>query len=623
MGGAARRVSHVVAVGGIPMGATHPIRIQSMTTTDTMDTQGTVDQVVRLADAGCDYVRLTVPNVAAATHLAVLKKRLQACGCSVPLVADVHFTPAAAEIAARYVEKVRINPGNYTDNKRFATVDTSADVYAAALDRLRAKLLPLLQTCQDHGTALRIGTNHGSLSDRIMSKYGDTPLGMVESALEFVRICEDVRFDAIVLSMKSSQPQVMVHAYRLLSARLAQGSHLPYPLHLGVTEAGDGLTGRMKSALGIGTLLAEGLGDTIRVSLTEAPEREVPVAQALCALTPPQRPPQTTMSYDRIPTHGVNTAAPQFGNIPLNHLPPRVIIQSPNPTTLTPDTLGYGSDGDDAENPTEQRCDYYYTPTYLPLLAPVSQIIPYTHYAKAISAADAATCLPYVSADAPVDWVHHIAPDQPTLLEITAHTPIPFHYLAARSALILVIEAGDLAATATQLNALRDQGYTHPIVLRYTTECPEDELPIRLGAHLGPLLLDGHGDALWINYPDPAVATTQAFILLQAARLRITETDYIACPSCGRTLFDLEQTTHLIREATAHLKGLKIAIMGCIVNGPGEMADADYGYVGVGKGKITLYRGKTIVQRGIDSDHAVDALIDLIKADDKWTEPAK
>jgi (E)-4-hydroxy-3-methylbut-2-enyl-diphosphate synthase len=616
-----RYLTREVKVGELIIGGNHPIRVQSMTTTDTMDTDATVAQSIRMIEAGCELVRITAPSINESKNLKTIKSELQKRGYHVPLVADIHFTPNAAEMAARIVEKVRVNPGNYADKKKFETIDYNDSTYNAELERIRERFIPLVKICKEYGTAMRIGTNHGSLSDRILSRYGDTPLGMVESAMEFLRICEDHSFFNIVLSMKASNAKVMVQAYRLLVLKM-QEEGMNYPLHLGVTEAGEGEDGRIKSAAGIGTLLEDGLGDTIRVSLTEDPEFEIPVAQALVAryinreklqkLIPPIDYSATDKSdiipYDpcdysrRITNEVINIG---------NHKVPVVVgdlsnEKNINPASLKP--LGYDySEKLDKWNLSDQACDFIFTGKNK-----IQFEIPGT--LRQLNLTDSKKI-----ADT----------DSYNFIEINIDDIFNKDFLNRKdifSNTIFVLTTSNEHGMAEQRRAfieLMRMKCNQPVIIKrsYATNDP-DLLALYASTDFGGLLLDGFGDGLWIDSPDcpPGKINSIAFGILQATRTRISKTEYISCPSCGRTLFDLQETTAKIRARTSHLKGVKIGIMGCIVNGPGEMADADYGYVGTGIGKITLYKGRDVVERNIDALLAVDALIDLIKKNGDWVE---
>lgn len=629
-----RRETVEVNVGEVPMGAHHPIRVQSMTTVDTMDTQGSVEQAIRMVEAGCEYVRITAPSIKEAQNLERIRKELHQRGYRVPLVADIHFTPNAAELAARLVEKVRINPGNYVDKKRFEQIDYTEDAYQAELDRIRQKFTPLVKICKEYGTAMRIGTNHGSLSDRIMSRYGDTPLGMVESALEFLRICEDLNYYNIVLSMKSSNPQVMVQAYRLLVQKLDAEGLKPYPLHLGVTEAGEGEDGRIKSAVGIGTLLEDGLGDTIRVSLTEAPEAEIPVARKLvdrykdraghAPIPPVGQYPIDPFSYTRR-----NTC--ETVNIGGQHVP-RVIADFSGKGTLAPASLfavGYHyAVALDKWNITDLACDYVYTGDQrVDFAIPGTLGLIYDYRTWKECSDQEERVYPLIEAEL-LSQSMPLSPQlnfvRATLADVRSDL---LGVLRGNSTFVLVVETTNAHGMAEQRKLITDlieAGLQTPVIIRRSySGLDAESFQLYAATDLGGLLLDGMGDGIMISAEscggDKLVNET-AFNILQATRTRISKTEYISCPSCGRTLFDLQETTAKIRARTFHLKGIKIGIMGCIVNGPGEMADADYGYVGSGPGRITLYKGKEVVKRNVPSAQAVDELIEIIRGDGKWIE---
>jgi len=630
-----RRKTIEVRIGDIPLGGNNPIRIQSMTTIDTMDTKGSVEQTIRMVEAGCEYVRITAPSVKEAQNLEVIKKELRNRGYRVPLIADIHFTPNAAELAARLVEKVRINPGNYADKKRFEEIEYTDASYEAELERIRQKFTPLVKICKEYGTAMRIGTNHGSLSDRIMSRYGDTPLGMVESALEFLRICEDLSYHDIVLSMKSSNPQVMVQAYRLLVQKLDEEGFKPYPLHLGVTEAGDGEDGRIKSSVGIGTLLEDGLGDTIRVSLTEEPEAEVPVAQALAnryrernnhqPIPPIGHYPIDPFAYSRRVTHEVLNIG--------GHQVPRVIADLSSREKVTPATLfavGYNySVSLDKWNITDMGCDYLYLgENIIDFEIPGTLGVIYD-YNTWLSKKHKDRVYPYMEADQFIGTQEFSR--QATFVHTFLHdlTPGFLEKLKVTPSAILLVDTNNHHGMAEQRKLFTDlinAGCRNPVVISRTYKnLTAESLQLYSATDFGALLIDGLGDGIFIRSESAGgdkMVNETAFNILQATRTRISKTEYISCPSCGRTLFDLQETTAKIRSRTFHLKGIKIGIMGCIVNGPGEMADADYGYVGSGPGRITLYRGKEVVKRNVPSAKAVDELIEIIRSDGNWIEPA-
>ena len=629
-----RFVTREVQIGDTPMGAHHPIRIQSMTTTDTMDTLGTVEQTIRMVESGCEYVRITAPSIKEAENLANIKKELRLRGCNVPLVADIHFTPNAAELAARIVEKVRVNPGNYADKKKFENIAYTDAAYQGELSRIYDKFSPLVKICKEYGTAMRIGTNHGSLSDRIMSRYGDTPHGMVESAMEFIRICEDMNFYNLVISMKSSNTQVMVQAYRLLvQTMVAEGMN--YPLHLGVTEAGDGEDGRIKSAVGIGTLLADGLGDTIRVSLTEDPEFEAPVAKALADRYLPRLLQEELPANS--PLRGLGGYSPfqhkrrltdEIENLG-GHQVPRVIINLENENLKDPailNAVGFNYSALlDKYNLSDQACDMVYLGNQLPSFSfpgGLKQLYNYTTWLKLV---DKQNCHPlfslteYLNAeqkDVKLNFVEVLAEE----LAVEQLKDL------AQVVLVLTTKAENAMQTIRQAFVqLLEAGLKLPVIIERNFDGLNlEEFQLYSATDLGGLLIDGFGDGVWINAKGIplAVINSTSFGILQATRTRISKTEYISCPSCGRTLFDLQETTQAIRSRTSHLKGVKIGIMGCIVNGPGEMADADYGYVGAGVDRITLYRGQEVVKKNVKTANAIDELIGIIREDGNWIEKA-
>jgi (E)-4-hydroxy-3-methylbut-2-enyl-diphosphate synthase len=667
-----RFVTREVFIGDVPMGGNNPIRIQSMTTTDTMNTIGTVEQSIRMVDAGCEYVRITAPSIKEAQNLAEIKKQLRQRGYNVPLVADIHFTPNAAEVAARIVEKVRVNPGNYADKKKFDQIDYTDLQYQGELERIYQKFAPLVKICKEYGTAMRIGTNHGSLSDRIMSRYGDTPQGMVESAMEFMRMCETLNYYNLVISMKSSNPQVMVQAYRLLvETMVAEGMN--YPLHLGVTEAGDGEDGRIKSAVGIGTLLEDGLGDTVRVSLTEEPEAEAPVAIALVKRYAKRSQESRVKNQDNItpsPLERVGVRHNPYEFIRRHtyeanafiggHMVPRVVIDLSQKNLKDPSVLndaGYlYAPLLDKYNMAEQSVDFVYLADELPsfnLPGNLKQLYNYPTWQKL---ADKTMCHPVFTLREYVE-----ANDHSSALNLVKIKPADidsddFDALPFDQSLIFVLETNASHGMADQRSfffKMEELGLDVPVIIKrdYLFESGEEkpeigsqkseieseiprlshishltsnisDLQLYSATDLGALLVDGFGDGIWIDAPQipTNIITSTAFGILQATRSRISKTEYISCPSCGRTLFDLMVTTQMIRSRTSHLKGLKIGIMGCIVNGPGEMADADYGYVGSGTDKVTLYRGKEAVKKNISSANALDELIGIIKDDGNWVE---
>jgi len=640
-----RRETVQVQVGDLSIGSQSPIRVQSMTTTDTMDTLGSVSQIIKLVEAGCELVRLTAPSINEAKNLAEIKAVLKQKGVKIPLVADIHFTPNAAEMAARIVEKVRINPGNYADKKRFDVIEYTDAAYQEELDRIRQKFVPLIKICKEYGTALRIGTNHGSLSDRIMSRYGDTPHGMVESAMEFLRIANEEGYHNIVLSMKSSNPQVMVQAYRLLVKTMNE-ANLHYPLHLGVTEAGDGKDGRIKSALGIGALLEDGIGDTIRVSLTEDPEFEIPVARDLV-----NRYQNRNGFKIENPVVALNNQLPlvdtdskttwnpfEFTKLKSNevlqiggaHVPRIVADFSMNQTLQTTDlaAIGYHYEPvSDKWKMTELGADFIFlgdkqSDFMLPMgLSAIFNAETWFKIANKIGAYPLFKLEELASNKAYSSGINfiQIGTSQLSIENIVKINSVPHAVLMLSSS-----AQAQLMDLKNAIFYLKQQGFKGPILIQYHTDLPFEQVMLQVAADFGTLLIDGMGEGLMISASSCLSEDLNdlAFGICQAARARISKTEYISCPSCGRTLFDLQETTAKIRKVTDHLKGVKIAIMGCIVNGPGEMADADYGYVGSGPGKITLYKGKEVVKKGVQSELAVQELIEIIKQNGDWSEPS-
>ena len=623
-----------VFIGDIPLGGNNPIRIQSMTTTDTMDTIATVEQTIRMVNAGCEYVRITAPSLKEAQNLLEIKKELKLRGYNVPLIADIHFTPNAAELAARIVEKVRINPGNYVDKKKFETIEYTQKEYDEEIERLHNRFTPLVKICKEYGTAMRIGTNHGSLSDRILSRYGDTPLGMVESALEFLRICEENNYHSIVLSMKASNTQIMVEAYRLLINKM-EAEGMNYPLHLGVTEAGDGEDGRIKSAVGIGTLLEDGIGDTIRVSLTEAPEFEAPVAIALANRYKGRENHQPIKEIDEIPFDPFRyhrRESLELIGIGGNNVP-RVVVDLSfakiekendlnsigyfydlatdkwNMTDMASDLIFLGDNPLPFSSPNSLRSVYNFE-TWLISKEKTSSYPFFTNYSSYKKEKDLAGIFNFVS------------------MKLNELTNESLEEIKNDPSLILIVETENLHGMAEQrrffFELIKHQIKNPVITKRVYKNITSEEFMLHAATDFGALLIDGLGDGVWAEVSSSEISAKECnrilFGILQASRVRTSKTEYIACPSCGRTLFDLLETTDKIRKRTEHLKGVKIAIMGCIVNGPGEMADADYGYVGSGPGKITLYRGKEIVRRNVLSENAVNELVELIREDGNWVE---
>ncbi len=650
-----------VKVGNLVIGGGHPVRVQTMTTTDTMDTEATVAQIIRCIEAGAELVRVTAPSKKEAENLANIKAILNSKGYTTPLVADIHFTPNAAEIAAKIIEKVRVNPGNYVDKKKFEQIDYTDAEYVEEIERIRERFTPLVLICKEHGTAMRIGTNHGSLSDRIMSRYGDTAIGMVESAMEFLRIARSLDYHQIILSMKSSNPQVMVQAYRLLIQQMQQEFNEIYPLHLGVTEAGDGEDGRIKSAIGIGTLLEDGIGDTIRVSLTEDPELEIPVCKDLVKryqLNNSQEadivPAVTQLPYSPFEYKRNTTLAVK--NIGGKQVPVVIADLSHLTTIQEADLIAIGYTYDAVTDKwaiSDAAADYVFignTPLTFNLPGTLNIIAAPAVCAKANLTdkyhpiMDATAYIALESKHPQLNFVQIdcYSDQQPIadelLLQIAKDNTVVFCLSSQRK--------NAMQAVRRMSIRLMQLSIQQPIILVTDSDWnTTDEHLIHFAIETGALLLEGIGDGICLgltkaayeasvhgsnvsgrNYFNNAsieqLLNTTAFGILQATRTRISKTEYISCPSCGRTLFELQETTAKIRAVTNHLKGLKIAIMGCIVNGPGEMADADFGYVGSGVGKITLYKGKEVMKRNIDSAVAVDELILLLKEHNAWIEPS-
>jgi len=611
-----------VKVGNIGIGGKNPIRIQSMTITNTLDTAATIQESIRLADAGCEIVRITAPSIKEAENLQNIKEGLRNSGYNIPLVADIHYTPNAAEVAAQIVEKVRINPGNYTDRKQFKIAEYTDSAYQKEIDKIQKRFVPLIKICKKYGTAMRIGVNHGSLSDRIMSRYGDTPLGMVESGMEFVRICEREKFYNIVLSMKSSNPVVMVQANRLLAATLIEHGQI-YPIHLGVTEAGEGEDGRIKSAIGIGTLLEDGIGDTIRVSLTENPENEIPVAKAITrryesrkstnSIIPFENTNIDPYKFERRKTH-------QIENVGGNY-PPRIIINFDRLGEITKNefsSIGYEY-SNDKWNVSDQATDFIYSKQdslkyEIPRSLKVIQ-----------DAGSNSDTFPLIS---DFEYLNNYSESKNIRflnIDSSNYNEKLLNKIAKDNNTVIILETNQAYGMVEQrrfIFELIKRKISNPVIVKYNyPKQDSSQLLIDASVDIGSLLVDGLIDGIWIESNQaPNYINKTAFGILQATRSRITKTEYISCPSCGRTQFDLQEVTAKIRKETEHLKGVKIGIMGCIVNGPGEMADADYGYVGTGKGTIALYKGQEVVQRNIPSEDAVSALIDLIKEHGDWVD---
>ena len=667
-----RLITREVSIGDLLLGnpdsnRCHPIRVQTMTTTNTMDTIATVEQSIRCIEAGSELIRITAPSKNEAENLLNIKKELRKRGYNTPIVADIHFTPNAAEIAARIVEKVRVNPGNYVDKKKFEQIEYSDSEYAEEIDRIRERFTPLVKICREYGTAMRIGTNHGSLSDRIMSRYGDTPIGMVESAMEFLRIARAETYHNIVLSMKSSNPQVMVQAYRLLIKTMFDEFGEIYPLHLGVTEAGDGEDGRIKSAVGIGTLLEDGIGDTIRVSLTEDPEFEIPVCKDLVkryvgrqsAVNSPQPTPQALkISYD--PFHYQRRESFSVDNIG-GKLVPVVIADLSKIDKITPthlQSIGYSYDeATDKWAIGDAAADYIFTGHQLlqcALPGTLKVIVYPAAWAESVKSPSPQSGEGWGESYFPIYsdsgyTASAIRSDKLNFVMIDCYndgidSSVHLDKLANDPSVVICLSSTNsnaMQSVRRMFAELMNRNIKNPVVLITDSKWQTpDEHMIHFATETGALFLEGMGDGICLGYSGAAqienskatgrtylevkdiyqFTNNTAFSILQATRTRISKTEYISCPSCGRTLFDLQETTAKIRAVTNHLKGVKIAIMGCIVNGPGEMADADFGYVGSGPGKITLYKGKEVMKKNINSEGAVDELIGLIKESDAWVD---
>ena len=672
-----RRKTRVVHVGDVPIGGDHPIRLQSMTISDTMDTDAAVAETVQLVDAGCELVRLTAPSLNEAENLRHIKAALNRRGMRVPLIADIHFTPNAAIKAAEYVEKVRINPGNYADKKRFAEREYSDSEYEAELERIEQRFKPLVLKLRQYGVAMRIGTNHGSLSDRIMNRFGDTPQGMVESALEFVRICRHYDYHDIILSMKASNPLVMIQAYRLLAARMDEEG-MDYPFHLGVTEAGDGVDGRVKSAIGIGALLEDGIGDTIRVSLTEDAVHELPAAHAIATPYNRRREPADVKEitgpderrnpyvYDRRFSHEVGLGSLAMGG----SQPVRVELATTVPVTDLDGTVAQIEALTLPAQPNDPVCEVVRlcaeTKDELRALTSLGErlqqslstpLLSLEVQLSTLSDVPPLVGLVKIVTEPPTDhdstaWDQQVrralmwSQQNGTALEwrLSPFFVPPFIGDTHGSTLAgLAHTAGRLAELAALFQPcpvvfsldvpeplpayrylaahLDSQGMACSLHLKTTALHGDDDLMYQAAIQLGALLCDGFGDSIQIDSDvTPAEAVHLSYTILQAARLRMSKTEFISCPSCGRTLFNLQTTTERIKSRMSHLKDVKLAIMGCIVNGPGEMADADFGYVGSGPGKISLYVGKECVERNIPSEHAEERLIQLIKDHGKWVD---
>ncbi len=594
-----RRKTLSVKIGKIFIGSDHSIKTQSMTTASTMDTDKSVDEAIRIIQAGGKLVRFTAPNINEAKNLLNIKNALVAKGYDDPLVADIHFTPNAALEASKIVEKVRINPGNYVDKKKFEVKEYDDKSYQDELLKIEEKFIPLINSCKENKVAMRIGTNHGSLSDRVMNRFGDTPLGMVESAMEFLRICKQNDYDQIVLSMKSSNPIVMIHAYRLL-VKSMENENMHYPLHLGVTEAGDGLDGRIKSALGIGTLLTEGIGDTIRVSLTEDPEFEIPAAEKILEKIDSISEKIRLKNTDKRAFSFFKRETESIKNIGEKN-PPIVISNSSNdfegnfPDYLFIDNL---DNLDDSKKYIIEGKDWNENLS--------KNIFPYFNSLKDFRKSEAVS-----------NTLNFIE------IELSKITNTIMQTFSNNVVIVLNVDNANRHDLLRAFNFLEEKRIKIPVILKGSYQSSDfEKVAIDASIDIGSILLEGMGNGIWIQTKDfDSKINELSFLILQNTRTRIFKTDYISCPSCGRTKFDLQETTALVKEHTNHLKGLKISVMGCIVNGPGEMADADYGYVGSGDGVISLYKGKELVKRNISSEQAVDELIQLIKENDDWVDP--
>ncbi len=634
-----------VKVGNIGIGGKNPIRIQTMTTTNTLDTEATVAQAIRCIEAGAELIRVTAPSKKEAENLLQIKKLLRQKGYQTPLIADIHYTPNAAEIAAQIVEKVRINPGNYIDKKKFETITYSNNEYELEVEKISQRFLPLVKICKREGTAMRIGTNHGSLSDRILSRYGDTPIGMVESAMEFLRIALSEQYQQIVLSMKASNPLIMVQAYRVLVQKMKEEFGFCFPLHLGVTEAGDGEDGRIKSAIGIGTLLEDGIGDTIRVSLTEDPEFEIPVCKDIVSRYENRK--NTMPAIEKIlynPYEYKRNKTLAIDNMGAKNLP-IVVADFSRHKKISFEELGYVgynyNPTDDKWNIKDNACDYvlldqehaFDFPQSLKCIVPVAtftnqaaNVFPLFSLQQWKEKKMSAASMNFV------EW---------NIDEASGEDVFPL-FANEKSVVFIVTTKQNSPYLAFRTWAIKKQIAHNELPFIWKLESIEnatiDKQLIHFATELGALFLDGFGDGLclYANHPIQNMQATgrtyleithindflnqTAFSILQATRTRMSKTEYISCPSCGRTQFDLQTTTTKIRNATKHLKGLKIGVMGCIVNGPGEMADADFGYVGSGVGKIHLYKEKEIVKKNIDASVAVEELIQLIKDNGRWND---
>ncbi len=633
-----------VKVGNLLIGGNNPIRVQTMTTTDTMDTMATVEQSIRCIEAGAELVRITAPSKNEAENLQHIKDELRKRGYDTPLVADIHFTPNAAEVAAKIVEKVRVNPGNYVDKKKFEQLEYTDEEYAEEIERIRERFTPLVKICKEHRTAMRIGTNHGSLSDRIMSRYGDTAIGMVESAMEFLRIARSEDYHQVVLSMKSSNPQVMVQAYRLLVHHMMNEFGECYPLHLGVTEAGDGEDGRIKSAIGIGTLLEDGIGDTIRVSLTEDPEFEIPVCRDIVKRYRDRKFNDAVPAIDKLPYSPFEYKRREsfdVSNIGSKHVPVVISDYSKYDSIATADLEQIGYKYDESSDKWfigDAAADYLFCNAALGFELPgtLKVLLPAAVWANAT---DRGKYFPLMEVPQYLDDKVQKSTSANFVMIDCYSDGHPDQQLDKLFSKIKIDKTAVLCLSSTNSNSMQcirrmfvelmNNKVDNPVVVICdSAHTSMDESLVHYAVETGALLIDGFSDGVCLGHhygnksvaPQNKILNSIAFGILQATRTRISKTEYISCPSCGRTLFDLQETTAKIRAVTNHLKGVKIAIMGCIVNGPGEMADADFGYVGSGVGKITLYRGKEVVKRAVPSEVAVEELINLLKESNAWVD---
>lgn len=619
-----RLQTKIVTIGDVPMGGNYPIRVQSMTNTLTLDTEATVKQSVELIEKGCEYVRITTPTVKDAEHLLIIKKAIKDKGYNTPIIADIHFNAEVAFTAARTAEKIRINPGNFADKNRNTKVNYTDSEYNAELERIYERFAPLVKVCKEYGTAMRIGTNHGSLSERIMSKYGDTPLGMVESTMEFLRICKDLNFHNIVVSMKASNPSVMINAYRLLVSKMKYEGDI-YPLHLGVTEAGDGEDGRIKSAIGIGCLLEDGIGDTIRVSLTEDPVLEIPVAKSIVERYNDRSTNKVILPFTK-ELENVLQNPPSKTEL-LQSKQPIVVLDYADKNTLTIndfENIGFINQNNKLYK-TDTTPDLIYTNTVVENFSelPIPLLIPFEKYNQIQKKEN---IIPFLN-------TKEFFENQIKIVEVLHFVSIKIGDFTVdfknkiTENTVIVVETDNVNGLSEQRRLICEILNTNTkariIVKRNYTGFDYDKIQLYASTDIGSILIQGFGNGIWINTPeinDKSLLNRLSFSILQCTRTRITRTEFISCPSCGRTLFNLTEVTAKVKEKTSHLKGLKIGIMGCIVNGPGEMADADYGYVGAGPGKVNLYKGKTLVKKGISDTDALNELILLIKENGDWRD---